>query len=148
MVHVSFEVFMENSLAQDLPKEGDICLIDNATTHTILKSKVYFLYLVVHDTVVNTIFESAKLIEGSGRATIMLPCGTKVDINEALYSPKSQRNLLSFKDICLNGYHIETMCEGNVEYLNITKMSSGKKICVEEITRIIFWFILYKSQKE
>jgi hypothetical protein len=84
----------------------DICLVNNATTHTILKSKVYFSYLVVHDAVVNTISGSAKLIEGSGRAGIMLPCGTKININEALYTPKSQRNLLSFKDIRQNGYHI------------------------------------------
>ena len=45
---------MENSLAHDLVNEEEICLVDSATTHTILKSKVYFSYLVVHDAVVNT----------------------------------------------------------------------------------------------
>ena len=47
----------------------------------------------------NTISDSAKLIEGSGRANILLPGGTKIHIDDALYSTKSQRNLLSFKDI-------------------------------------------------
>ena len=47
----------------------------------------------------NTISGSAKLTEGSGRANILLPGGTKIHIDDALYSTKSQRNLLSFKDI-------------------------------------------------
>ncbi|TYI19550.1 hypothetical protein ES332_A07G172200v1 [Gossypium tomentosum] len=76
---------------------------------------------------VNTISSSSKLIEGSGRAIILLPKGTKFVIDDALYSTKSQRNLLSFKDIRLNGYHIETMNEKNIEYLYITNVECGKK---------------------
>ncbi|TYG98680.1 hypothetical protein ES288_A10G136700v1, partial [Gossypium darwinii] len=83
---------------------------------------------------VNTILGSSKLIEGSGRAIILLPKGTKFIIDDALYSTKSQRNLLSFKDICLNGYHIETMNEKNVEYLYITNVECGKKYILERLT--------------
>jgi hypothetical protein len=90
---------MDEPLPQELASEENICIVDSGTTHTILKSKMYFSYLTLQDAVVHIISRSAKLIEGSGRATIMLHCGTKVDINKALYSPKSQRNLLSFKDI-------------------------------------------------
>ena len=43
----------------------------------------------------------------------MLPNGTRFHINDALYYSKSTRNLLSFKDIRKNGYHIKTMNEGN-----------------------------------
>ena len=118
---------MDELLTQELVYEEDICLIDSGTTHTVLKSKVYFSYLVTQDATIHTISESAKLIQVSERAIIILSCGTKVNIDEALYSTKSQRNLLSFKDIRQNGYHIETMCEGNLEYLNIIKMSLGKK---------------------
>ena len=50
--------------------DDDICLINSATTHTILKNKKYFSYLKMGETNVNTISGSAKLIEGSGRATI------------------------------------------------------------------------------
>ena len=74
---------------------------------------------------VSTIFGTTNLVEGSGRANITLPNGTRFHINDALYSSKSRRNLLCFKDIrrnllCFkdirrNGYHIETMNEDNVE---------------------------------
>ena len=43
---------------------------------------------------------------------------------------------MSFKDIRQNGYHIETMCEGNVEYLNITKISLGKKYVLEKLLEL------------
>ena len=49
-----------------------------------------------------TIYGSINLIEGSRRANILLPEGTKLCIN---YSIEYKRNLLSFKDICRNGYH-------------------------------------------
>ena len=41
----------------------------------------------------------------------MLLNGTRFHINDALYSSKSTRNLLSYKDIRKNGYHIESMNE-------------------------------------
>ena len=63
----------------------------------------------------------------------MLPNGTIFHINDALYSSKSTRNFLSFKDICKNGYHIETMNEGNKESLYITSIIYGKNISVEKL---------------
>ncbi|KAG4168974.1 hypothetical protein ERO13_A12G057333v2, partial [Gossypium hirsutum] len=96
-----------------------MCLADSATTHTILKDKKYFSHLTISNAHVNTISGSSKLIERSGRTIVILPKGTKFVINDALYSTKSQRNLLNFKDIRLNGYHIETMNEKNIEYLYI-----------------------------
>ena len=64
----------------------------------------------------------------------MLPKGTRFHINDALYSSKSTRNLLSFKDIRINGYHIETMNDGNKEYLYITSIVYGKKLVVETLS--------------
>ena len=49
--------------------------------------------------------------------------------NDALYSNKSNRNLLSFKDIRRNEYHIETMNHYGNEYLLIT----GKKQILEQL---------------
>ena len=63
----------------------------------------------------------------------MLPNGTRFCINDALYSSKSTRSLLSFKDIRNNGYYIETMNEGNKESLYITSIFYGKKIVVEKL---------------
>ena len=113
--------------------DDEICLIDSATTHTILKHKGYFSQLNMGETNIHTICGSAKMSEGSGRATIFLPEGTKVVINNALLSTKSRRNLLSFKDIRRNGYHIETMNETNKEYLLITNTISGKKCVLEKL---------------
>ena len=63
----------------------------------------------------------------------MLPNGTRFHINDVLYSSKSTRNLLSFKDISKNGYHIETMNEGNKESLYITSIIYGKKIVAKKL---------------
>ncbi|KAL1134595.1 hypothetical protein V6Z11_A12G113600 [Gossypium hirsutum] len=87
----------------------------------------------MNNTHVNRILGASKLIEGYGRATILLPKGTKFVIDDALYSTKSQRNLLSFKDIHLNGYHIETMNEKNIEYLYIKNVERGKKYVLERL---------------
>ena len=40
---------------------------------TILKNKKYFCHLVMQDANVSTISGSANIIEGSGRANILLP---------------------------------------------------------------------------
>ncbi|KAL4650234.1 hypothetical protein ACB092_01G072500 [Castanea dentata] len=85
----------------------DFFLADNATTHTILKNKKYFQKLKLCKANVNTILGSSNLIESFGRAIIMLLKCTKLSIDDVLYSSKSNRNLLSFKDICYNGYHIK-----------------------------------------
>ncbi|TYH27915.1 hypothetical protein ES288_A02G105300v1 [Gossypium darwinii] len=82
---------------------------------------------------VNIISGSSKLIEGFGRGIILLSKGTKFIIDETLYSTKSQRNLLSFKDIHFNGNHIETMTENNIEYLYITNVECGKKYVLERL---------------
>jgi hypothetical protein len=110
------------------------CLADNATTHTILTDNKYFQQLILSKAKVNTISGSSNLIEGFGRANIMLPRGTKIRIDDALYSSKSRRNLLSFKDIHGNGYHIETNNEGNEEYLYITSMILGQKLVLEKLS--------------
>ena len=66
----------------------------------------------------------------------MLRNGSRFHINDAQYLRNSTRNLLSFKDISRNGYHIETMNEGNIEYLYITSIVYGKKLVVEILSTI------------
>ena len=87
---------------------GDACFVDYATTHIILHDKKYFSNLTLVPFNVQTILGLVDLIKGSERATIVLPNGTKFQIDDALYSNKSNRNLLSFNDSRRNGYHIET----------------------------------------
>ena len=113
--------------------DGDVCLTDYATTYTILRDKRYFLSVTLTSGNVSTISGTSNLIEGSGRANIMLPKGIRFHINDALYSSKSIRNLLSFIAIHRNGYHIETINDGNKECLYITSIISGKKLIVETL---------------
>ena len=108
--------------------DGNICLAHCTTMHTILREKKYFLNLIVTNVSVSVIFGTSDLIEGHGRKNILLPNGTRFHINDTLYSSKSTRNLLSFKDIRKNGYHIQTMNECNKESLCITSIIYGKKI--------------------
>ena len=98
------------------------------------RKKNIFFNLIVTNASVSTIFGTSYLIEGSGRANIMLPNGTRFHINDALYSSKSTRNLFSFKHIRKNGYHIETMNEGNKKSLYITSIIYGKKIVAKKLT--------------
>ena len=60
----------------------------------------------------------------------MLPNETILSIQNAFYATRSTQNLLSFKDIHLNGYHIETKSAENVEYMCIT--SNGTHKCILE----------------
>ena len=94
--------------------KDDACLADCETTHTILRDKRYFLELILIKANVSTISGTTNLVKGFGRERIMLPNGIRFPINDALYSNKSRRNLLSFRYICRNVYHIETMNEDNV----------------------------------
>ncbi|KAJ9539553.1 hypothetical protein OSB04_032286 [Centaurea solstitialis] len=102
--------------------------------HTVLKKKGYFSHLTPQKANISTISGVVNIIEGFGKARVLLPGGTNLKTENALYSPKSQRNLLNFKDIRKNGYHIETMDEGESEYLLITNISSGKKNVLEKLS--------------
>ena len=117
---------------------GDACLADCATTHTILRDKKYFSNFTLAQSNVHTISGHVNMIKGSGKATIILPKGTKLQIEDALYSNKSSRNLLSFKVIHRNGYHIETMNHDANEYLLIISIISGQKCIFEQLSSLSY----------
>ena len=65
--------------------DGEICLVDSATTHTILRNKrFFFLNLNLIKANMNTISGPIDLIEGTGKAMIILAKGTKLNIHNAL----------------------------------------------------------------
>ena len=115
---------------------GDACLANCATTQTILRDKKYFSNFTLAQSNVHTISGLVNLIKGFGKATIILPKDTKLQIEDALYSNKSSRNLLGFKDIRQNGYHIETMNHDANEYLLITSIISGQKCILEQLSSL------------
>lgn len=110
----------------------DICIVDCATTHTILQSQKYFSQLTKTNSHVWTVSGTSNIIEGFGKASFLLPNKTHIHIQEALYSSKSTRNLLSFKDIRLNGFHVETTNENEKEYLLITSNTVDNKRVLEK----------------
>jgi hypothetical protein len=116
----------------------DLCLADSCTMHTILRNNKYFQYLILNKANVKTILGSSNLIEDSGRANIILPKGTKFSIDDALYSSKFRRNLISFMNIHLNGYHVETTNEDSDEYLYITSIISSQKLLLEKKKKSLF----------
>ncbi|KAG7556749.1 Reverse transcriptase RNA-dependent DNA polymerase [Arabidopsis suecica] len=117
----------------EMAEDKNILVVDSGSSHTILKDKRYFINLTLKNANISTIAGIASLIEGHGQAHILLPKGTHLEISDALYSPSSKRSLLSFKDIRLNGFHIETKGEGNKEFLNIIEITQGHKKVLETI---------------
>ena len=124
-----------SSIQSPIPVENDssLCLAESATTHTILQERKYFLHLKECEGKITTISGDSNLVVGSGRACIILPMGNEFVINDALFSPHSKRNLLSFKDICSNGFHVETGTEGGREYLYLTQMVGCRKQIFEKL---------------
>ena len=120
-----------------------VCLIDCATTHTILYDKRYFLELTSTKANVSIISGTTNLVEGSEKTNIMPSNGTRFHIDDVLCSSKSRRNLLMFKDICKNGYHTKTVNEGNVEYLYITSIIFGKKTYEGKTLNFLIWVESY-----
>jgi hypothetical protein len=63
-------------------------------------------------------------------ATITLPMGTQITIEDALLYPDSTRTLLSFRDVRKNGFHVDTHHDHKEEFLLFTKLTGfGKEIC-------------------
>ena len=77
-----------------------------------------------------TIAGRDALIVGSKRATITLPMGTQITMEDALLYPDSTRTHLSFRDIRKNGFHVKTHMDNKEELLLFTKLTGyGKQIC-------------------
>ena len=110
-----------------IEKKEDVCLLDSATTHSILRDKNYFSTMTLRKANVHTISGPVEMIDGSGNATIMLPNGTILHIEDALLSTKTKRNLLSFKDVRRNGYTLETIIEADIDCLCIISYKDGIK---------------------
>jgi hypothetical protein len=110
--------------------EEELCLVDSCTKNSILRKIKYFQTLKKGDGKVLTVAGHDAVIVGSGRATITLPMGAEIVIEDALLYPDSNRTILSFRDIWQNGMHIETHDENQEKFLFLTKPNRyGKHIC-------------------
>ena len=116
--------------------EEEICLVDSCTTNTILREIKYFHTLTKSKGNVTTIAGHDAIIVGSGKTTIILPMGTRIEIEDALLYPDSTRTLLSYKDIRQNGFHVETNNDNNDEFLFITRNDGYQKQVLEKISSL------------
>jgi hypothetical protein len=103
------------------PMEEEMCFVDSCTINTILREMKYFQTLTKRTGNILTIDGCDTCIVGSEKATIILPMGTQVTIENALLYPDSTCTLLSYRDFRKNGLHIATHEENNNESLLITK---------------------------
>ena len=127
---------MDASLS--LPPQVNITRVWQTVLQLILFYKTISIFVWRYFT---TISGYVTLIDGSDKATIILPGGTILHLHDALYSTQSKRNLLSFKDIRWTGYHLETMNDDTCEFLLITATHDDKKKYSEKLTIIRMWFI-------
>ena len=67
---------------------------------------------------------------------MMLTKSIHLFIKDTLFSRSSRRNLISFKDIKMDGYHIETISEGNKEYLCIVTSIGSQKQILEKLSAL------------
>jgi hypothetical protein len=112
------------------PTEEELRLVDSCTTNSILWEIKYFQTLKKRDGKVLTIAGRDAVIVGFRRANITLPMGTQIVIEDALLYLDSTRNLLSFRDICRNGIHIESHDDKQGGFLLLTKPDGyGKRTC-------------------
>jgi hypothetical protein len=72
------------------------------------------------------------LFKGTPRA-VPDTMGTQIVIEDALLYPDSTRTLLSYKDICRNGFHVETNSDNKDGYLFITKHDRYNKRLLDKI---------------
>ena len=66
----------------------------------------------------------------------MLSNGIVLTVKEALYYPRSERTLMSFRDIRDNQYHVETTEENGSKFLCITSYEYGQKRIHEKLERL------------
>jgi len=116
-----------------IEKKEDLCLLDSATTHTILCGKHFCSNVTLRKENVQITSSPVNIIDGYGTATVILPNGTTLYLEDALLSGRSKRNLLSYKDVRRNGYHLETANEQNKEFLCITSYMMGQKTIHEKL---------------
>lgn len=101
------------------------CIVDSGISHTILRRCEYFTHITPSHRQMTSIMGSNQIEKGHGPTTITLPQGTIIHIKLAIYAPHATRNLISFKDIRENGYHIHTDTKKKQEVIHILQNTSN-----------------------
>lgn len=120
----------ESHTAHILPLDSmDNCIIDSGTTHSILRDKRFFRYITPSTRPLTTIAGQQSIEQGHGPASVKLPNGTTIDMQDAVFAPTSTRNLISFQDIRSSNLHIQTNRENKSEVLHLlSHTKTGQEI--------------------
>ena len=86
--------------------DEELCLANSATTHTNLKNKKHISSLTSMEANVNTISGTVNLIDGSGRANIILSGETKFVIYDVLFSLRLQMKIVNISTLFLESQDI------------------------------------------
>lgn len=93
-----------------------------------------------------TIMGSNQIEEGHGSAIITLPHSMVIHIKLSIYAPNATRNLISFKDIKENGYHIHTNTNKDQEFITILQDTcNGMQIKETFIVRLPLGLLCYST---
>ena len=117
--------------------EEELCLVDSATTNSILREMKYFQTLKKVNGDNLTIVGRDTVIVGTGRAIFTLPSGTQVTIEDALLYLDSSHTLMSYRDIRKKGFHIETHEDNKKSTYSLLKIMHMAK-------RYMRKFLLYR----
>ena len=90
----------------------DTALLDNATTHSILRKSKYFDFEDCNPTwqicELTTIVGKKNFKFREGRAKLLVPRGTPLILEKAMYAHVAPRNLISYKNLRAQGIHLTT----------------------------------------
>jgi hypothetical protein len=103
--------------------DEEVCLMDSCTRNIIHRERKYFQTLTKRTGNILTVTGRDTCVVGSEKATIVLPMGTQVTIENALLYPNSTRTLL-------------TLEENNKESLLITKTNGDGYDILERIPSV------------
>ena len=105
--------------------EANIALLDSASTHTILQDQAFFEFKTR-----NEAWQTCDLITiagkrnfrfREGRAHIVLPGGTPLICERAMYAPGAPRSLISYRDLRANEIQVSTAQEKGEEVLELRR---------------------------
>ena len=117
----------------DLHTSRFLCLIDCASTHTILCHKEFFHHIKDQAPFDIKTIAGSCIGQGRGPASIQLPSGVCLEIHDAIYAPTSLRNLLAFADVRRNGYHLMTWEQDGKETMRVVKHLSNTTQVIDEL---------------
>lgn len=92
--------------SQDI--EQSTMILDSGATITVIKSDKYFTKMQPENYKIASMSGLNLAVRGSGPATFVLPSGSRIYAERALFIPTARRQVLCENDVSNSGYEIST----------------------------------------